>query len=137
MKISVEGVDGILERLDSLVSEGRLQNALAAAGEVVRSDAVANCPFDTGRLAGSITSSVEGNRAVVGTNVEYGIYVEFGTGSKGDPSVAHRQGKWRAKIPGVGWRYVSGQAAQPFLVPALKNNVSMIAAKFKEGYNNG
>ncbi len=137
MKISIEGMDGVMEKLQKLASDKKLHNALALAGEVVRDDAVANCPVDTGRLVGSITSNVEGNSAVIGTNVEYSQYVEFGTGSKGDPSVAHRQGKWKCKIPGVGVRYVSGQAAQPFLVPALKNNTAAIIAQFKEGYKNG
>ena len=57
-----------------------LHNALGQAGEIVRADAVMNCPVDTGRLKGSITSKVEGNSAVIGTNVEYAPYVEFGTG---------------------------------------------------------
>lgn len=134
LNITLEGMDGVKAALEQLTSGEHMQNALERAGEVVRSDAAGNCPVRTGRLAGSITSTVEGNTAVIGTNVEYGIYVEFGTGSKGDPSVAHRQGSWKAKIPGVGWRYVSGQAAQPFLVPALKNNVSQIIQAFKEGY---
>lgn len=54
------------------------------------------CPVDTGRLRSSITNELtedgEGLVAIVGTDVEYGIYVELGT---------------------------SRMAAQPFLLPAL------------------
>ncbi|HEY1119887.1 MAG TPA: HK97-gp10 family putative phage morphogenesis protein [Acidimicrobiales bacterium] len=42
------------------------------------------CPVDTGRLRASITNALEkdpeGVSAVIGTNVEYAVYVEFGTG---------------------------------------------------------
>lgn len=51
------------------------------------------CPVDTGRLKGSIASTVDGDMAVCGTNVEYAMYVEMGT---------------------------SKAAAQPFLRPAAK-----------------
>ena len=63
MQISIEGVDGVINALQNLVSGGKLQNALAMAGEVVRADAVDNCPVDTGRLKNSITSAVEGDSA--------------------------------------------------------------------------
>jgi HK97 gp10 family phage protein len=56
------------------------------------------CPVDTGRLRSSITQTppiVSGNYVTihVGTNVEYGAYLEFGTRYKG---------------------------ARPFLLPALE-----------------
>lgn len=137
MNISIEGMDSVMGALQSLVGGGRLQNALALAGEVVRADAAMNCPVDTGRLAGSITSQVEGNSAVIGTNVEYGIYVEFGTGSKGDKSVSHTTKKQWTYYSGGSFHTTSGQAPQPFLVPALKNNIPQIIAKFREGYRSG
>lgn len=34
---------------------------------------------DTGRLRGSITHAVDDDSAIVGTDVEYGVYVEMGT----------------------------------------------------------
>lgn len=73
MRISIEGMDGVMASLQNLVSDGKMQNALAVAGEVVRADAAMNCPYITGRLRGSITSQVEGNSAVIGTNVEYAL----------------------------------------------------------------
>lgn len=45
---------------------------------------------DTGRLRNSITIKKLGQcQYAVGTDVEYAPYVEFGTGSMGDPAVAH------------------------------------------------
>lgn len=137
MNISIEGIDGVMNMLQDFVSEGRIQHALAVAGEVVRADAAANAPVDTGRLRGSITCQVDGNSALIGTNVEYAVYVEFGTGSKGNKSVAHTTKKHWTYYSGGHFYTTTGQAAQPYLVPALKNNISTIAAKFKEAYING
>lgn len=137
MQIQLEGMDGVMNRIRDLAGEGKLQNALAQAGEVVRADAVMNCPVDTTRLCGSITSTVEDDSAVIGTNVEYAACVEFGTGSKGDKSVAHTTKKHWTYYSGGRFYTTSGQAPQPFLVPALKNNIPQIIAKFKEAYSNG
>ena len=41
--------------------------------------AKALCPVDTGRLRNSITHTQDSKYAYVGTNVEYGKYVELGT----------------------------------------------------------
>ena len=105
---------------------GGLQVALGEAGELVRKDAVMNCPYITGRLRQSITSNVEGNSAVIGSNVEYAPYVEFGTGSKGSPKVAHTTKKQWTYYSGGQFFTTSGHAPQPFLVPALKNNSAEI-----------
>ncbi len=138
MQISIEGVDGVVNALQNLVSGGKLQNALAMAGEVVRADAVMNCPSpdSTGRLRDSITSAVEGDSAVIGTNVEYAPYVEFGTGAQGDKSVAHTTKKHWTYYSGGRFYTTSGHAPQPFLVPALKNNIPQIIEAFKNGFNN-
>ncbi|MCC8160119.1 MAG: HK97 gp10 family phage protein [Oscillospiraceae bacterium] len=135
--ITIEGMEEVQAALENLASGGRLESALAAAGEVVRAAAVENAPVDTGTLEGSISCNVADNAAVIGTNVEYAPYVEFGTGSKGDKSVAHTTKKILAVSKNGRWYTTSGQAPHPFLVPALKNNVAKIIAEFKRGYKNG
>lgn len=57
------------------------------------------CPVDTGRLRNSITHAIDSGEkaAYIGTNVEYGPYVEFGT---------------------------SRQKEQPYLRPAAQNHGS-------------
>jgi len=52
---------------------------LTEAGIVVQRDAKELVPVDTGNLKGSITHRVDGNAAIVGTNVEYAEHVEYGT----------------------------------------------------------
>lgn len=134
ISVNIRGIDGVIGMLNDVASAACMQRALAAAGEVVRADAAANCPVDTGRLKGSIVCNVEGNSALIGPAAEYGIYVEFGTGSKGAAGVAHTSKKTWTYYKGGQFYTTRGQAPQPFLVPALKNNVSEIAAKFKEAY---
>jgi HK97 gp10 family phage protein len=45
----------------------------------VEADAVRLVPVDSGRLKGSITSRVDDDRAIIGSNVEYAPHVEYGT----------------------------------------------------------
>lgn len=62
--------------------ESRLDELLDAIGELVEREVVLKIEelgaVDTGRLKSSITHRVEGNTAVVGTDVEYAIYVHEG-----------------------------------------------------------
>lgn len=82
---------------DSIVP--KVSGAVAQGGMLVETDAKAMAPVDTGLLRGSITSVPEGMTCEIGTNVEYGIYQEFGTYK---------------------------MAAHPYLVPALVNNEEAI-----------
>ena len=107
---------------------------------------------------------IEGDivRGICYTNLPYAPYVEFGTGPKGqashegispDVAVAYTQSPWwihesqveRETAERYGWFYIdtpqgrfykcSGQPAQPFMYPALKNNeeaiVKMIGRDFR------
>src|SRR5690625_5956274 len=77
-------------------------------------------PRDTGDLAQSIIESVtfDGDEVVgkVSTDIEWGSYVEFGTGQRGEASnyegdvdLSYRQ-DW------------AGMDAQPYMYPALNQN---------------
>lgn len=72
----------------------------------IERDAKKECPYDTGRLRGSITTNIISTYSgEVGTNVEYAEYVEYGT------------------------RY---QSAQPYFEPAVEKNEE----KFNEELDN-
>ena len=73
ISVKIEGIADVLNKLNDMASAERLQNALKAAGEVVRADAAANCPVDTGQLRDSITVSTTGNSALIGPTAEYGL----------------------------------------------------------------
>ena len=64
--------------VDRLIDE-RIKRALSLMGEVVEGYAKEDCPVDTGNLRNSIThEGREDYTEIVGTNVEYAPYQEFG-----------------------------------------------------------
>ena len=134
MKIQVDGIPELVERLGEVVSGDRLGRALGKSGQLVRDRARADCPVRTGHLRRSITVKVEGDSVQVGTPVEYASYVEYGTGRRGDPSVPHTDKPYWTYYSEEQGHFVrtSGQPPQPYLVPALKNSVNEIAEIFKE-----
>ena len=107
----------------------------------------------------SVENGEESIRGTCYTNKSYAAYVEFGTGPKGqanhegispDVAVSYSQSPWwihesqvgRETAERYGWPYVdtpdgrfyrcSGQAAQPYMYPALKNNEQEIERIFEE-----
>ncbi|MHC1597229.1 MAG: HK97 gp10 family phage protein [Methermicoccaceae archaeon] len=80
--IKIYGGQKAYAYLDRLAKGAGLEQALELAGQVVEREAVLKIEemgaVDTGRLKGSITSRVEGDKAVVGTDVEYAVYVHEG-----------------------------------------------------------
>lgn len=107
----------------------------------------------------SVENGEESIRGTCYTNKSYAAYVEFGTGPKGqanhegispDVTVSYSQSPWwihesqvgRETAERYGWPYVdtpdgrfyrcSGQAAQPYMYPALKNNEQEIERIFEE-----
>lgn len=55
------------------------KNFLPKAGVEVQKRAVKLAPVDQGRLKGSIKYKVTGDKVIIGTNVEYAAYQEYGT----------------------------------------------------------
>ena len=129
-------IDSLILRLKDLENYD-VSDALGRACLLVENDAKTKCPVDTGMLRSSITSVVEGNVGVVGTNVEYAPYVEFGTGlfsSKGD---GRQDVPWRYQTADGEWHTTSGQNPQPYLQPALQQNSRRIIKIFKESLKGG
>lgn len=66
-------------------SNGPVARELERRAVQVERRAKRMCPVDTGRLRASITHALEGKgagknlSAIVGTNVDYAVFVEFGT----------------------------------------------------------
>ena len=142
MEIRIEGLDELQEKLKTLAggANENLKQGLLHGGELVRAEAQANCPVDTGDLRESITvEQADGTAVTVGTNKEYGIYVEYGTGALGDPSVSHTSKKSWVYFNEKTGQFVttSGQAPQPFLVPALISQQSAVVEAIKAGLLKG
>lgn len=97
--------------------------ALEKCGLTAEGYAKMLCPVDTGNLRNSITHQVdEGDDAVyIGSASEYAAYVELGTG-KYYPG--GRPTPWVYQDSAGNWHLTSGQRAQPYLKPAVADNVS-------------
>lgn len=163
MDMKIEGFDALMEKLDSLGGDvqGTCVKAMKKATELVERTATERCPSKLGQLKNSIASSVKSEdgvvEGVVGTNLEYAPYVEFGTGYVGDQhphpqdselgiTRSHPMREYKDKNGNVkqvkGWVYkdkikgkfyfTRGQPARPFLYPALQNNRENITKIFQE-----
>lgn len=88
---------------------------------LVQGQAILLAPTNTARLKGSIDYQVDEGELVgyVGSNVEYAIYVEFGTGEFAENGRG-RKGGWVYKDSSGEWFFTWGQEPQPYLRPAFR-----------------
>ena len=103
--------------------EAAVLRALEKCGLTAEGYAKQLCPVDTGNLRNSITHQVdEGEPAVyIGSDSEYAIYVELGTG-KYVPG--GRPTPWVYQDAKGNWHLTHGQRAQPYIKPAVADHVS-------------
>nr|DAG49137.1 MAG TPA: putative tail component [Caudoviricetes sp.]DAX86273.1 MAG TPA: putative tail component [Caudoviricetes sp.] len=119
MKIQFEDHSAeVLEALDAAVGRALEKCGLVAEGYAKK---LCNSPgkFGTGALRNSITHTVtnSGERAAyIGTNSEYGVYVECGTGIY---YPGGRQTPWVYQDEKGDWHLTHGQRAKPFIKPAV------------------
>ena len=101
--IKIEGLEALLDALESIVDINKLENAVGKACALVERTAKQKAPKGNGELARSITSktSRDGDNpvGVVFTPLEYAPYVEFGTG------LFAENGDGRKEVP---WVYIEG-----------------------------
>ena len=100
---------------------------LTKAAMLVESQAVLLVPVNTGGLRGSIGYKVNESELVayIGTNCEYAIYVEFGTGEFAEKGNG-RKGGWVYKTPNGEVHFTYGMPPQPYLRPAFMKNQKAI-----------
>lgn len=97
---------------------------LYAVAEIISSQARALAPVEFGNLRESIDYKVNviNLEAYVGTNTEYAIWVEFGTGEFAE-SGQGRKGGWIYFDEADGqYHFTWGQEPKPFLKPAYMGN---------------
>lgn len=89
----VEGIDGILKKfaaLKNIDKDPRIDKALGRGAARIQGAVKMLTPVDTGNLVNKIVLNHEKMMEyAVTTNVEYAVYVEYGTGKLGDPTVPH------------------------------------------------
>lgn len=128
-------LDRLLSKFDNL-QDIDLTEPLNKACLLVENDAKRKCPVDTGQLRASITHEVEGQTGIVGTNVEYAPYVEYGTGIYARDGNG-RQTPWSYQRADGKWITTKGQKPQAFLEPALLENENEIFRLFEEAIEEG
>lgn len=135
--MAIENLDKLISKLEKL---DNVNQAMEQACILVENEAKIKCPVDNGLLRNSITHYIEDNPnelvGVVGTNVEYAPYVEFGTGIYSSLGNG-RQDRWKYKDAKGEWHSTIGQHPQPYLQPALEENRSKIEKMFKEQIKKG
>jgi HK97 gp10 family phage protein len=120
-------------------------NGVSDAGAIVETAAKANAPVATGALrdsidtqvlrgvqnaqaGGSLNSSLFSVTAMVSPHTDYAVYVEFGTGRRGEASPGAGEGPYDPNWPGM--------VAQPYMRPAADDNrdacVDAITAGLKD-----
>lgn len=134
INIQLQGFEEVLNKLQNSphILEEASKQMLTKATFIARGTAQEASPIDKGTLRESITSKVEGSgkemTGIVGSNISYAKYQEFGTRGHG-PVRARvlawqgRNGKW------IIARYVRGVTAKKFLQKGLmevKNSLSSI-----------
>jgi len=107
----------------SAAIEAAILRGLEKAGLVAEGYAKKLCPVDTGNLRNSITHVVDESEpaVIIGTDSEYGAYVELGTGTYAEGG-GGRPTPWVYQDAKGNWHYTRGNKAQPFLKPALADH---------------
>jgi HK97 gp10 family phage protein len=131
-EIKFEGLDGILGKLDKISSAANVEQALGTCCAIVERSAKQLAPKDNGELRRSISSKVEGNVGIVFTPLEYAPYVEYGTGLFAEAGDGRKDVPWHYQDDEGEWHSTSGQKPQPFMRPALNNNLKLIKQILKE-----
>lgn len=139
--LRIEGINELLARLDNIVDEGQVMEALNKACLLVEADARKKAPKDTGELRRSITSEVKKTGSdyvgIVSTPLEYAPYIEYGTGLFAEGG-GRQETPWNYKDDEGNWHSTSGLKPHPYMRPALNENRENILNLLKAGLvNNG
>lgn len=123
--IKVVGLGRLQAKLSHInASAKQLAPGINKATAIISGRAKANCPVDTGALRSSIHASpanISGETVTgkVSTSVEHAMYVEYGTGVKGDGSYPYPNSS-------LAYSSTPGQIAQPYLYPAAASVESQL-----------
>ena len=118
----VDNSEAVKRELERAAIRGLIKASLLVEGQ-----AVLLAPVDKGGLRDSIGYKVDESELVayIGTNCEYAIYVEFGTGEFAENGNG-RKGGWVYKTPNGEVHFTYGTPPQPYLRPAFRQNQKAI-----------
>lgn len=116
--------DQLLSALKQQITKGLTECGMQAVTYATRSLTDSGA-VDTGNLRNNVVFEVDGSAIepfmVIGTNVEYAPYIEFGTGI--GSTLGGRQTPWKWQDAKTGkWYTTRGMQARPFIKPALADH---------------
>ena len=115
-----------LQALKTLTTNPRIDRALGQGATRMQAQIKLLTPVDTGNLRDKIVwNHVKMMEYTIETNVEYAIFVEFGTGMLGDPAVPHTSKDH--------WTYYS-EKLQQFVTTHGQEPASMFTIGFSMTY---
>lgn len=135
MAETILNLDRFISKLDRLQKQEYI-DTLEKACFLVENKAKIKAPVDTGQLRASITHEIDGETGIVGTNVEYAPYVEFGTGVWAVEGNG-RDTPWSYQRADGEWVTTNGNKPQPFLIPSLLENEKEIVKLFQDAIKKG
>lgn len=161
--VSFEGLDEIVEKLDTMLDDKALEEALGKACAIVERSARQKAPKGEGELRRSITSKIENGEGVVYTPYFEAPYIEYGTGLYAENGNGRKEVPWvyvegsenphpvkktyteeeadsavaYLKGKGLDAKKSYGRHPEPFMRPALYENKQKIMELLKGGINNG
>lgn len=114
VEVKVKLIDNKQEIMQAM--KAQVAGWLNAIGEDAASTAANKAPVDTGALKNSISHAVnkEEQKAYIGTNIEYAIWHELGTGIYASEG-GGRQGGWSYQDSEGNWHHTNGVPAKHFL----------------------
>lgn len=112
--------------------------ALERCGLVGEGYAKDLAPVDTGRGGNSISHKVDESEPAVyiGTNLDYMIYQELGTGIYAEGG-GGRPTPWVYQDANGNWHWTRGNQAHPFLKPAVANHAGTYRNIIEDELKNG
>lgn len=135
--IEFKGMEDVLERIENIGNAEAIKKAIGKACALVERSAKMKAPKGDGHLRRSITSKVDSSKleGVVFTPLEYAPYVEYGTGLFAEEG-GRMDVPWNYQDEKGEWHSTSGMKPQPFMRPALNENIEEIKEILREGISN-
>ncbi|MCR3760419.1 HK97 gp10 family phage protein [Clostridium felsineum] len=132
-----EGMKAVISSLSDV--EKKIYNSMLNKMEnglgTIELDAKKNCSVDTGALRASITHKkqldLHGVTGVIGSTLEYAVYVHQGTGLYAINGDGRQEVPWVYRNPLTGKFYsTKGQKPNPFLKTAIEQNRAKLDSIF-------
>lgn len=115
-----------LEKVINKLLPETIEKGLEKACQIVENEAKQKCPVNDGTLRASITHKIENKSGIIGSNLEYAVYVHEGTGLYAKDGKGRKQVPWIYKDAQGHTHVTKGNKPNPFLQEAIDENMGDI-----------